>query len=68
MPSQMLFWDVDTQADFIYPDGKLYVPGAESIVLNLDRLTARAARNSVLIIAKTRKDSCHPAAECAGSS
>jgi nicotinamidase/pyrazinamidase len=47
----MLFWDVDTQADFIYPDGKLYVPGAESIVLNLDRLTAWAARNGVLIIA-----------------
>jgi len=46
----MLFWDVDTQADFIYPDGKLYVPGAERIVVNLKALTDCAAEHGILII------------------
>ena len=27
-----IFWDVDTQVDFMLPTGKLYVPGAEQIV------------------------------------
>ena len=27
-----VFFDVDTQIDFLYPAGALYVPGAESIV------------------------------------
>jgi nicotinamidase-related amidase len=35
MPSSLLFWDVDTQFDFIHPVGKLYVPGAETIISNL---------------------------------
>lgn len=30
MPSSLLFWDVDTQFDFMHPVGKLYVPGAKS--------------------------------------
>ena len=34
-----VFWDVDTQVDFIHPDGKLYVAGAETIVSNLAPLT-----------------------------
>jgi hypothetical protein len=25
-----IFWDVDTQVDFMEPSGKLYVPGARS--------------------------------------
>lgn len=32
-----IFFDVDTQIDFLYPAGALYVPGAESIV---DRIAA----------------------------
>jgi len=27
--SEILFWNVDTQVDFVEPNGKLYVPGAE---------------------------------------
>ena len=30
-----VFFDVDTQLDFIYPTGALYVPGAEKIVPNI---------------------------------
>ncbi len=32
-----VFFDVDTQIDFLYPSGALYVPGAEAIV---DRVAA----------------------------
>src|SRR5438128_8383081 len=41
-----IFWDVDTQVDFMEPSGKLYVPGAKEIAPALERLVdaARAAR------------------------
>jgi nicotinamidase/pyrazinamidase len=32
-------WNVDTQYDFMRPDGKLYVAGAEAIEPNLEKLT-----------------------------
>ncbi|MDQ2969413.1 MAG: cysteine hydrolase [Actinomycetota bacterium] len=40
-----VLWDVDTQADFMLPGGKLYVPGAEQTVPAMKRLVdaARAA-------------------------
>ena len=40
-----ILWDVDTQFDFMLPDGKLYVPGAEETVPAMERLVdaARAA-------------------------
>lgn len=50
MADPILFWDVDTQADFIYPDGKLYVPGAETILPNLKRLTGFAKERGIRII------------------
>lgn len=53
MQRSILFWDVDTQADFMYPGGKLYVPGAESIVPTLQRLTEWAGENGVLVVAST---------------
>lgn len=31
MKKEILFWNVDTQVDFVEPDGKLYVPGAEKL-------------------------------------
>lgn len=51
MGPMLVFWDVDTQVDFIHPGGKLYVRGAEKILPNLRRLTAWAERNRVLIVA-----------------
>jgi nicotinamidase/pyrazinamidase len=40
-----ILWDVDTQFDFMLPDGKLYVPDAEETVPAMKRLVdaARAA-------------------------
>lgn len=48
--SRLVFWDVDTQYDFIYPDGRLYVKGAEEIILNLGRLTRYAQRHKIQVI------------------
>ena len=46
----MLLWDVDTQVDFMVPEGRLYVPGAEGIVPNLRRLTRWADENGVPVV------------------
>ena len=48
-----VFWDVDTQVDFMSPDGKLYVPGAETLADNLGRLTDFAHANGIRIIASS---------------
>ena len=45
-----IFWEVDAQVDFMHPDGKLYVPGAESIVPNLKRLVQAATQDRVLLV------------------
>ncbi len=45
-----VFFDVDTQLDFLYPAGALYVPGAEEIVPALSMLTRFAARKKLQII------------------
>lgn len=39
----MIFFDVDTQRDFMDPDGALYVPGAELVRPNIERLLQAAA-------------------------
>jgi nicotinamidase/pyrazinamidase len=46
----VVFWDEDTQYDFMYPDGKLYVEGAEEIIPNLERLTRCAREQRVQIV------------------
>jgi nicotinamidase/pyrazinamidase len=46
----VIFWDVDTQADFMLPGGKLYVPGAEKLIPNLKKLTDAARQGRVFII------------------
>ena len=49
--ARVIFWDVDTQHDFMKADGKLYVPGAESIIPNLRRLTDYAHARRIRIVA-----------------
>jgi nicotinamidase/pyrazinamidase len=46
----VIFWDVDTQADFMLPGGNLYVPGAEQLLPNLNRLTEAARRDRVFLV------------------
>ena len=45
-----VFWDVDTQVDFMRPDGKLYVDGAETIAANLRTLTDFAHGTGIRIV------------------
>jgi len=46
----VVFWDVDTQVDFMLPGGKLYVPGAEKIIPNLKRLVDVTRQKRVLLV------------------
>ena len=48
-PRKTVFWEVDAQADFMLPGGKLYVPGAEKIIPNIRRLVAAAAKAGVTL-------------------
>jgi nicotinamidase/pyrazinamidase len=47
---QVIFWDVDTQADFMLPNGKLYVPGAEKLIPNLKLLTDQTRKDRVFLV------------------
>lgn len=47
---RIIFWDVDTQRDFMLPGGKLYVPGAERLIPNLNRLTEQARKDRVFLV------------------
>jgi nicotinamidase/pyrazinamidase len=49
--AQVIFWDVDTQVDFMEPGGKLYVPGAEQIIPRIQRLNSWAASHGILVVA-----------------
>ena len=44
-----IFFDVDTQVDFMLKKGSLYVPGAEGIIPNLKKLTEYARKNKIRI-------------------
>lgn len=48
---RVIFWDVDTQHDFMKADGKLYVPEAEHIIPNLQKLTDYAHAHGIRIVA-----------------
>ena len=47
---KIIFWEVDTQADFMLPGGKLYVPGAEQLLPNIRRLTDAARQGRVFLV------------------
>jgi len=49
-PRKIVFWEVDAQADFMLPGGKLYVPGAEKIIPNIERLVSAAAKAGVFLV------------------
>lgn len=55
MAGGTVFWDVDTQVDFMLPSGSLAVPGAEALRPNLARLTD-AARAAGIPIVHTADD------------
>ncbi len=47
---KVVFWEVDTQKDFMLPGGKLYVPGAEQLLPNIRKLTDAARQNRVFLV------------------
>jgi nicotinamidase/pyrazinamidase len=51
MPQRkIVFWEVDAQSDFMLPGGKLYVPGAERIIPNIQRLVNAAIEAGALLV------------------
>ena len=56
----IFFMDIDTQRDFMLPEGQLYVAGAERILPKLRRLFDFARKNEITILssvdAHTEKD------------
>ena len=47
----VVLWDVDTQVDFMLPEGKLYVPGAEETAPAMARLVAAAREAGIVHVA-----------------
>ena len=45
-----VFFDVDTQIDFVYPAGALYVPGAARILPAVVKLNRYAAANGIVVV------------------
>lgn len=48
-----IFLDIDSQLDFVYPSGALYVPGAEHIVGAIANLNRYAAQHQIPVISTT---------------
>ena len=46
-----VLWDVDTQVDFMYPHGKLYVPGAKHTIPAMQRLVDAARASGIVHVA-----------------
>jgi nicotinamidase/pyrazinamidase len=49
--TKVILWDVDTQVDFMLPDGKLYVPEAEETIPAMKRLVDAAREAGVVHVA-----------------
>ena len=50
MQERFVFVDIDTQIDFMRPEGKLYVPGAEQILPNLVKLMNYARQHDIPVL------------------
>src|SRR4051794_30103204 len=48
-----VFFDIDTQLDFVLPAGALYVPGAEHVLPAIARLNQFAAKQGIPLISTT---------------
>jgi nicotinamidase/pyrazinamidase len=48
--SDLVLWAVDPQADFMFPGGNLYVPGAEKLLPNIQKLTDTAREGRVFMV------------------
>lgn len=48
-----VFVDVDTQIDFLFPAGALYVPGAERLIPAISRLNQLAVQHGLPVISTT---------------
>ena len=46
----LVLWEVDTQRDFMLPDGKLYVPGAEKLLPKIEKLTDAARKGICFLV------------------
>jgi len=44
------FFDIDTQIDFVFPAGALYVPGAEQVLPQVARLNRHAKQHGIPLI------------------
>jgi nicotinamidase/pyrazinamidase len=47
------FFDIDSQIDFLFPAGALYVPGAERLIPALSRLNHYAATHGIPLVSST---------------
>ena len=47
---EFILWEVDTQADFMLPGGKLYVPGAEKLLPRIEKLTHAARQGHAFLV------------------
>jgi len=50
-PSQLVYFDIDTQFDFMHPEGQLYVPGAETLTEVLQALLQHAHQHQIPVLA-----------------
>ena len=53
MKNKTVFVDIDTQFDFMNPNGALYVPDAENIIDNIKRLFDYAKEHKIKILSST---------------
>jgi nicotinamidase/pyrazinamidase len=45
-----VFFDIDTQIDFMFPAGALYAPGAEKIIATVAKLNHHAAQHRIPVV------------------